>query len=213
MFSPYEPWQVSPHANAQAPPPCARDLSVLQADVDFGALLGPALQVDLQRAVDNMDESEGIEAWPAPADDACAPIESPLSTPPSSLPPSPCSSTTSLPPRTTPANADPTASLPSVEAPPSARKLKQRAGKKARQARSRLQGVANPLLAKVKPVLSRAWQSPKTLQAAFSVSLLPGTGGGFTGQRMRLAPRDRALPHTLQELRDMGFRLVEWDGR
>jgi hypothetical protein len=91
--------------------------------------------------------------------------------------------------------------------------LKQREGKKARQARKRQQETPDPLWAKVKPALSRIWQKPMAHKVAYSVSLLPGTDGGFTGRRPRLEPHNHALPWTLQELKERGFQLVEWDGK
>ena len=217
MFSPYEPWGKAFDAPVRSPSPEPSELLALRAGVAFAAFLEPAALADLRRAEDGMDESEGVETWPAPAGHVCDAIDSPLSTPPSSpeaspadLPehafaPASAGVLANPPPRPTPA--------PASAVPISARKLKQREGKKARQARNRQEEVRNPLWAKVKPALSRLWQKPQACKAAFSVSMLPGTEGGFIGQCQRRKPHDRSTAWTLQELKDRGFRLVEWDGK
>ena len=223
IYSPFEPWQTSPNTPVQAALPSSNELLVLQTGADFGLLLQPASLLDHQRGEHGMDEPEGAEAWPPPEDYACIPMDSPPSTPPSSpsssamdlsaahdplaaaLPTSPAvASSTSLPasPPPPPASAGPTG----------ARKLKQRAGKAARRARDRLNKVKDPLMAQVKPALSRIWQKPQTFVAAFAVELLPAGGGGFTGRRTRFQ-HDRATPWTLEELSQRGFRLIQWDGR
>jgi hypothetical protein len=218
VYSPYEPWGNP--ADTHAPPilPALHELSTLRADVAFDALLQAAELVDCRRAADGMDEAEGIETWPPPMEHVPAAISSPLSTPPSSPG---ASRVDLLEPGPAPACTNPLTNLPASAAltnqptptgPTSARKLKQQAGKKARQARNRQQ-APNPLWAKVKPALSRIWQKPQTCKVTYSVALLPGTAGGFTGQRVQLEPHDHTAPWTLQELRDRGFRLVEWDGR
>jgi hypothetical protein len=224
VFSPYQPWEEAP--DAQPSSPALNNLAVLQTDVDFDALLQPAALADLQRGMDGMDESEGAETWPAPAEAAQpAPRCSLSSQPPSSpgLPginlPRPFPTPKPAPKGSpgSPPNQATAAAMPSPSEPLSARRLKQREGKKARQACKRQQETPDPLWAKVKPALSRIWQKPMACKVAYSVSLLPGTEGGFTGRRLRLEPRlelhDHALPWTLQELKERGFWLVEWDGR
>ena len=196
VFSPYEPWELGSSSLAE--------LSVLRTDFALGSHLEPAALADFRRAVDGMDEAEGAEMDPIPQGKTYAPLDSPLSTPPSSP--------EALAPMDLP--ADPPSPIASVSAESlSARKAKQREGKKVRQANKRQQQVPNPYWAKVKPALSRIWQKPQPCKVAFSVSQLPGTEGGFTGQRPRLDSHDHATPWTLQELMDCGFRVIAWDGR
>jgi hypothetical protein len=187
---------------------------VLRADVDFGSLLHPSWLADLKCAEDGIDESDGIQTWPPPENEACAPAYSPFSTPPSTPSASTPSASTASLPKVAPTLAHETPPTTPVSTESiSARKLKQRAGKKARQLRDRQQKVPNPLWAKVKPALSRIWTKPQVFKAAFSVSELPGTERGFTGKPVHLEARDHTDPWTLQELTDLGFRVIEWDGR
>ena len=202
VFSPYEPWELG-HSPLSGPPELV-ELSVLRTDFALGSRLEPAALVDFRRAIDGMDEAEGAEMDPIPHGKTYTPIDSPLSTPPSSP--------EALAPMDLPAD-HPLPATPILTEPLNARQLKQREGKKARQARKRQQQVPNPFWAKVKPALSRIWQKPQPCKVAFSVSQLPGTESGFTGKRPRLDSHDRTAPWTLQELMDCGFRVIAWDGR
>jgi hypothetical protein len=204
-FSPYEPWELG--SSPLSGPPEPVELSVLQIDFALASRLKPAALVDFRRALDGMDEAEGAEMDPIPHGKTYAPIDSPLPTPPSSP--------EALTPTDLPADPPLPATPISTELtePLSARKLKQREGKKARQAHKRQQQPSNPFWAKVKPALSRIWQTPQPCKVAFSISQLPGTEGGFTGKRPQLDSHDRTAPWTLQELVDCGFQVIAWDGR
>lgn len=182
---------------------------MLRVGAEIDTLLQAAFVADQRRAADGIDDSEGAEVWPLPSGGSRGPIESPLSTPPSS----PDVSAASLPFETPTPTKPPTAAAPSASQPASARVLKQRAGKRKRQARGRQEEAHDPLWTQISPALSHRWSQPHELKATFSVIQLPATSRGFQGKRPALKPRDRAAPWTLPELKDLGFRLVEWDGR
>lgn len=196
VFSPYKPWELDSSPLAE--------LSVLCTDFALGSHLEPAALVDFQCAVNGMDEAEGAEMDPIPQGKTYAPIDSPLSTPPSSL--------EALAPMDL--LADPPLPIASILTKLlSMHKAKQHEGKKVHQAHKHQQQAPNPYWAKVKPALSQIWQKPQPCKVAFSVSQLPGTEGGFTGQCLHLDSHDRTTPWTLQELMDCGFWVIAWDGR
>ena len=182
---------------------------MLHVGAEIDGLLQAAFLADQRRAADGLDGSEGVEVWPPPNGKPCEPIDSPLSTPPSS----PDASATDLLLEGQSTPKPPTAATPTPTQPTSARVLKQRAGKKKRQARARQEEVRDPLWTEIPPALSHRWSQPQPLKTAFSVVQFPVTSRGFQGRRPTLQPRDRSTPWTLPELEDLGFRLVEWDGR
>ena len=185
------------------------NLTVLRVDAEIGGLLQAAFLADQRRAADGLDDGEGAKVWPPPGGKLREPIESPLSTPPSS--PDASAADLSLESQATP--KPPAAAMRGPARPPSARALKQRAGKKSRQARGRQEEARDPLWTQISQALSRRWSQPQPLKTTFSVTQLPVAGRGFQGKRPALKPRDRSTPWTLPELEGLGFRLIEWDGR
>jgi len=92
---------------------------------------------------------------------------------------------------------------------PSTLTQRQKDGKKAWQAKKHAQGL-DPLVGKVRSSLSRKWMKPHTICVNWSVRLLPAAKGGFVGIQYHV--HDRSKPWTLEELRDLKFRIIEWDG-
>ena len=203
------------------PSPETGALRALPVDVRFDKLLHPAAVAEERRAADGIGDGEGADVWPLPNGFVDDPVSSPLSTPPLSPDaslvdlPAACSSIPLASPTTRPnrppAPAAAIAPGSPQEIPPAT--LRQRAGKKARQARKRQEQKRDPLWTRMTPALSRLWGEPGAYGMDFSVAELPATAGAFTGTRKRRRPGDRATPWTLPELAELGFKLIEWDGR
>lgn len=180
-----------------------------------------------RRARDEVGDAEGTPLWPPPLQPNLAPPSDPLNAPafqtsalPSLLP---SSSVDALPPHHTlrfitppaPQLAAPTAACAS-EAPASGALLsahvkKQREGKKARQAKHREKAKSEqvPWTYTISPALSSQWVQPHAMQVRWATSLLTYAHGAFIGIRQT---HDRSKPWTLPELKELGFRLIEWDG-
>jgi hypothetical protein len=222
VFSPYGPWGSSTSPSDAPLLPSPESLGVLQTGVPITPLLQAAALADLRREADGAGDGEAVEVSPPPALMLRDPISSPLSTPPSSPEPQPISLPSTVPP-TAPSN--PTAAInPAAQPldgaamtqllqPINSRTQKQRAGKKNRQARRRREQEPNPHWTQIPASLSQTWSEPRTIQLDCAIPLDAGTARGFAAKRPSLGPRDRATPWTLPELKDRGFRLVEWDGR
>ena len=208
-------WAASPHRPRRGP--CGR-CRLMSASISF-CTRPPWLKSDAQQMVSA--RGEGADVWPPPNGFVDDPVSSPLSTPPLSPDaslvdlPAACSSIPLASPTTRPnrppAPAAAIAPGSPQEIPPAT--LRQRAGKKARQARKRQEQKRDPLWTRMTPALSRLWGEPGAYGMDFSVAELPATAGAFTGTRKRRRPGDRATPWTLPELAELGFKLIEWDGR
>ena len=216
IFSPYGPWgsSVSPSDAPSLSSPGRLD--ILQTCVPIAPLLQSAALADLRREADGVGDGEATDIRPPPTALLRDPISSPLSTPPSSPEPQPVCLPSTVPPATP---SDPAiqllggVALAPLPQPINSRALKQRAGKKKRQARQRRAQEPNPHWTQIPASLSRTWSQPQTIQLDSTIPLDAGTARGFTAKRPSLSPRDRATPWTLQELKDREFRLIEWDGR
>ena len=208
IFSPYGPWgsSVSPSDAPSLPSP--GHLGVLQTCVPIAPLLQSAALADLQREADGVGDGEATDIQPPPTALLRDPISSPLSTPPSSPEPQPICLPSTAPPATP---SDPTMQLlggiamAPLPQPINSRVLKQRAGKKKRQARQRRVQEPDPHWTQIPASLSRTWSQPQTIQLNSTIPLDAGTAHGFTAKRPSLSPRDRATPWTLQELKDREF--------
>ena len=211
IFSPYGPWGSSVSPSDAPLPSSPGNLDVLQVDVPIAPLVQAAALADLRREADGIGDGEGPEIQPPPSP-LCDPLSSPLSTPPSS----PESVPVCLPSDVASNSiAQPLGGVTMVylQQQIDSRTLKRRAGKKKRQARQRREQEPNPHWTRIPTSLSLTWSQPQKIQLGSLVPLDGGTERGFTAKRPSLCPRDRAAPWTLPELKDRGFRLIEWDGK
>jgi hypothetical protein len=92
---------------------------------------------------------------------------------------------------------------------PSTLTQRQKAGKKARQAKKRAQEL-DPLAGRVRSSLSQKWMQPHAFRISWSAQHLSAAKGGFVA--IRYVACHRTKPWTLQELQNRQFRVIRWDG-
>lgn len=170
---------------------------------DLGALLQEAFAMENEREELNADDTEGLQV-------EYTPFSSPLTSPNTSTPPSPTS-----PPPMLPNESDASKRcMPSTKSPQVAesRELNHaQRGYYKRRKRTRKEqshGPKDPTKLKIRSSLSNKHRNLNNIKTTFELKELIFAKGAWIGLR---EPVNLAVP-TVEELREEGLEIFEWDG-
>jgi hypothetical protein len=174
------------------------------ADALEATVLRSNISIDhhVMRAIELQDEREDQMQSPPPP--SFTPPPSPFSSPLSSLPPSPSPSPPLPLPSTATPKSNPNYSRRHAKMGRTLRRRRKRAALKAE-----LYSQDSYYVSETRSSISQKLPQPRRLRASETApNILPSTLGGYTAPH-----RPSGKVHTLSELLEKGFRLLEWDGR